>query len=291
MLSKLSPTGEILWQTDTYGPGKVAVDSQGNIALADSEVVQKIGPDGSPRWGVELGSGVQDEIADIAFDPAGNLYVAGKKGSLEESVVHLVKYDAGGALTWSRTYAPLARTSVEDLVVDPNGDVIIAGASVSSYPGDAVLQYLRKYDGDGNVLWTDEALENGHVKLAVDQAGNVFLADLFENPNNLSKYTPDGVRLWSARPDDFDGAMFDLAVTATGDVIAIGTDLDDRGQWHTWAAQFDGVDGTRRRPVRFDAPDTGRAVAVDRNGDVLLGGGYYGSWLRKYDGAVFARPW
>jgi hypothetical protein len=296
MLSKLSPTGELLWQTDTYGPGTAAVDSQGNIALAGfNNVVWKIRPDGGAQWSVEFAEGVLDVIGAVAFDPDGNVYVTGTAGSTADNAVHLFKYSNDGGLLWQRTYAPATSNSVYDLVVDLNGDVIIAGSAWVLDEEGSRLNFLRKFNGDGDIMWFDEAVEDNIPSgLAVDSAGNLFVADYTAGSYSISKYMPGGARIWNVSGADPGGLLSDLAVTAQGDVIAIGTHLDGDGEAvGAWAAKFDALDGTRRRPVQIElggGGQYGHAVAVDGEGNVLLSGGESPSWLRKYDGAELDRP-
>jgi hypothetical protein len=132
-------------------------------------------------------------------------------------------------------------------------------------------------------------------ELAVDTAGNIFMANRsgggLPGRYSLQKYAPDGTLLWSTHAEDIGGLVSGLAVTAAGDVIAAGTRYDEENKAvGVWAAKFDGIDGTRRRPIQIQLQGDrqfGRDIAVDRNGDVLLAGGEDVPWLRKYDGAVF----
>lgn len=294
-LFKLSPAGEVLWQIDELGPGIAAdIDSQGDIAVASFSSVWKIDRSGAAEWGPELASQVT-EVRDIAFDPAGNLYLTGVQRFDTGALVQLVKYDGNGNSLWSRSYDPATLNEVMALTVDGDGNVIITGFGYPDPPeGATSVQFLRKYDGDGNVVWTNENIGIHGYELAVDTAGNIFVADRIGGGSpgwySLQKYTPDGALLWDTHAEDIGGLVSGLAVTAAGDVIAVGSRFDEDGAVGVWAAKFDGVDGTRRRPVEIQLQGDrqfARDVAVDRNGDVLLAGGEDEPWLRKYDGAVF----
>jgi hypothetical protein len=297
-VSKLSPAGEVVWQVDGLGSAiAAAVDAQGNIALANYAGVWKLDGAGNTLWGPVPVDPIT-EIRGVELDPAGNLYVTGMQPSATSTgrVVQLVKYDSDGNSLWSRTYAPATDSEVLDLAVDGDGNAILCGFE-NPTPVEAGLtgQFLRKYDGDGNVLWTDENVSITGFELAVDGAGNIFLADRIgggvPGSYTIQKYTPDGALLWSMHGNDIGGLVSGLAVTATGDVLAVGTRYDaENNAVGVWAAKFDGSDGTRRLPIVIQlAGDRqfGRAIAVDGNGDVLLAGGEELPWLRKYDGAVF----
>jgi hypothetical protein len=298
LLFKLSPAGEVLWQTDDFGAGlAAAIDSQGNIALASFTSVWKIDGAGEAQWGPVFLSQVT-EIRNVAFDPAGNLYVAGVQRSGTESSVHLVKYDRDGTWLWSQYYASATMNEVMGLAVDGDGDVIISGFASADPAEGLTMQFLRKYDDDGNVLWTNESTGIFGYELAVDGSGNIFVADRVGGGSpgsySLHKYTAEGGLLWETHADDIGGLVSGLAVTDAGDVIAIGTRYnEDNKAVGVWAAKFDGIDGTRRRPIEIQLQGErqfSRDVAVDGNGDVLLAGGEDDPWLRKYDGAAFDQP-
>jgi hypothetical protein len=297
-LFKLSPAGEVLWQIYDLEPGvTAAVDSQGNIALASVTSVWKIDGSGDVQWSMDLANLVT-EIQNVAFDPAGNLYVAGVQRSSTESIVHLAKYDGSGIPLWSGTYAPTAMSAVMDLVVDGDGEAIISGFGNADPSEGLTVQFLRKYDEDGNVLWTNENTGIFGYELAVDGWGNIFVAERMAGglPGSyiLHKYTAEGGLLWETHAEDIGGLVSGLAVTDAGDVIAIGTRYGEGEKAvGVWAAKFEGIDGTRRRPIEIQFQGErqfARDVAVDGNGDVILAGGEDDPWLRKYDGAVFDQP-
>lgn len=295
LLFKMSPEGELLWQTDDFGAGRAVVDAQGNIAFASfGTSVWKLDADGAPQWSTDFSDATFAELADIAFDPAGNLYLAGTVGSLAK----LVKLGSDGGQLWSITESIVEGIELMALIVDRDGSVIIAGYGAQPAPDSSTVNFLRKYDTNGSVLWTVEDLGFTGFELAVDAAGNIFvanrLAGLSPGSYQLSKYTPDGDLAWSTGADDIGGLVNGLAVTEVGDVIAVGTRFDGAdGAVGVWAAKFSGIDGTRRRPVQVRLQGDrqfGHAVAVDGDGSVLLSGGEAPSWLRKYDGAELDLP-
>lgn len=293
-LSKRSPDGELLWQVDTYGIGTAAVDADGNIGFASfAGVVRKLRPDGGTIWSVDLAQDMFDDVEHIAFDSDGNLYVAGRKGPRSTQVVFLLKYDRDGGLLWSRTYAPLTFQDVADMVVDGSGNVILTGSASAESPEPTGFAYVKKYDRDGNEVWTDEAVGILATRLAVDAGGNIFVADRVAFSGTIIKYDPDGLRLWAVVDDELGGWIADLATTPGGDVIAIGRGSDAEGEpVGLWAAKFAGQDGTRLRPIReFDVTGLSEAVvAVDGSGDVIMAAGEADARLYKYDGAQFDRP-
>jgi hypothetical protein len=295
LLFKMSPEGELLWQTDELGAGRAVVDSQGNIGFADyPNVVWKLDGDGAPQWSMLFSDAVLDEVVDIAFGPAGDLYLTGAEGVSPM----LLKLGSGGNELWRITDSSMVNVSMTTLIVDRDDNVIVAGSGRLPPPDSSLVNFLRKYDGNGGVLWTVEDVGFTGFELAVDAAGNIFVADrlagLSPGSYQLSKYTPDGDLAWSTGADDIGGLVQGLAVTDAGDVIAVGTRFDEAGgAVGVWAAKFGALDGTRRRPIQIRLQGDrqyGHAVAVDSDDNVLLSGGEAPSWLRKYDGAELDRP-
>jgi hypothetical protein len=282
LLFKLSPAGELAWQRDDLGGGHtLAVDAQGNIGFAAyNGVLVKLDGAGDVTWSLSAEQTGFTEIFGLAFDPSGALYAAGFQGPSEAAVARLVKFDASGGVLWSRTHAPALMNFAMELVVDGSGNALILGYASLTTDNDHDVKFMRKYDANGDLLWSNEDHPSRPV---VDAAGSLFVAGV----GTIRKYAPDGTLVWEVFPRD-GGTVSDLAVTPAGDVIAAGTRYTDSAPAGMWAAAFDGADGTQRRP--FMDPDVVEFyghVTVDGNGDVLLGNQVEGSGLRKYDGGLF----
>jgi hypothetical protein len=139
------------------------------------ELVQAI------SWGDQNSS--VDTGKAIALDPSGDIYVAGSfsktvdfdpgAGTVERTAhgdkdMYLVKFSSLGELAWVRTWGATEyydKESIEDIALDPSGDVYVAGwfkDPVDFDPSDAVLMrnsagledaFLSKFDPDGSFLW------------------------------------------------------------------------------------------------------------------------------------------
>jgi outer membrane protein assembly factor BamB len=297
-LAKYSPSGATLWQTSAFGTvDKISVDPLGNLGILNwvDGTVQKLDGAGNLQWTIEPSF---DEFIypEIAFDLSGNLYVAGALYSPEEgvSVSRIEKYDPSGALVWTRNSAsgPWGGGGT-DMAVDQDGNVLILVTEIwyNDVIGTYAVMSLHKYDGDGNLLWTHQELEDTG-SLVVDAAGNIFLFR-YLGGNLIEKRSPDGTLLWSVPVTSFD-YVERLAVTPAGDVIAAGSHLFGD---EIRAAKIDGATGEQRRSILIRS-DVANAwlmdLAVDGQGDVIIGGLFSGYprdeyWLRKYDAAIFDR--
>ncbi|MBM3330580.1 hypothetical protein FJY68_01855 [candidate division WOR-3 bacterium] len=194
---KVSPTGESLWATVYVGPGGksdmgrfITVDGSGNVLVGgvsnDSAgrshyVTIKYAPNGDTLWTRRyVGAGNQDDqIAGLALDQAGNVYVTG--GSYVDQNHYnyaTIKYSPDGSERWVVLYAGLTgRATAQGIALDAEANVYVTGSSADSTGGWDVVTV--KYDSAGNQRWVERydrpsRFDEGYV-LALSRQGNVFV--------------------------------------------------------------------------------------------------------------------
>lgn len=161
----------------------VAVDGAGNVIAAGREstaaqgfniVILRYGPDGSEGWSdtVDGGMGGNDWALDVATDPDGAIYVAGRietGGGFADA--WLRKYDASGAPVWTGTYAgAFGQSDDATAIAATAGGGFVAAGSTAVGEDDTDL-WIRRYDADGAEIWTDVvAGMNGGIDAATDVA-------------------------------------------------------------------------------------------------------------------------
>lgn len=212
-----APDGTVVVVGETAaGTGFFAGALDGGTNRGTDAYVAKFSADAGLIWGAYLGGSGSDLGEDVAFDPAGNLYVVGKtqsnnypilnwyqsslKGAADVFVTSLAP--AGNAIRWS-TYLGGTSTSTvsEDALavgVDPLGDVWLGGyTSSANFP-------------------TVNAFDTVCDNTAGYPSNDAFIAELSDAGNTL---------LFSS----FFGApgggteIYDLAFDpVSGDVIAVG---------------------------------------------------------------------
>jgi uncharacterized protein (TIGR03437 family) len=202
-------------------PDTVAVDSKGNLYFSDTlnGAIRMITPtgiistfagsqvlgiggtgDGGPATSAEL-----DLPAGIAFDSAGNLYIA-DSGNFRIRMVTastgIITTIAGSGTqgfsngTGAATSAHLNGT--RQIAVAPNGAIYIADSHnnqirkisngiISLVAGSPTA--LSGYSGDGGLAV--QALLNAPTGVAVDSAGNIYICD--KDNDRIRMVTPDGI--------------------------------------------------------------------------------------------------
>ncbi len=190
LVRKYDPGGADLWSRSHNGEADgvdaanaVAVDTAGNALVAGYEtrddvsqernwlVMKYDGPSGNILWSRTYNSPAddRDEAYGIGVDPADNSVVAvgrERRSDLDQKHDWLVmKYDASGALLWSRTHNGVTNgnDSAQACAVDSGGGVLVGGYE------DCGLEWcslgwvrsrrwmLRDYDSAGAFVWAADA--------------------------------------------------------------------------------------------------------------------------------------
>ncbi|MBN2465517.1 SBBP repeat-containing protein [candidate division WOR-3 bacterium] len=208
---KLGPGGDSVWANLCAGPagcdmqGKVvAADGQGNAVVAgrsydtltlDDYLTVKYGPRGDTLWTRRYnGPGNRsDEVAGLAVDGAGNVYVTGTSDVDAQGHYNYatVKYAPDGVQRWVARYrGPRDYDRACGLAVDADANVYVAGSSVNS-GGDWDVVTI-KYDSAGNEQWLERfdmpsMFDEAYV-VALNSQGTVFVGGRTDNDSTGIDY-------------------------------------------------------------------------------------------------------
>ena len=287
-------------------------------------------------WTRQFGSTGSDTAHNVAVDTAGNVYVVGDtlgilpgQNALGRRDAYLRKYDSDGNELWTRQFGTQSVDTGTDVAIDNRGYIYVAGSTSGAFGGHTKVgesdAYLRKYDSEGNELWTRQFGTEGDDEvggLGLDGADNVYLvgqtrlfisevaslnesAEVFTAKSTfLRKYDSSGNELWARRfPTQSAETAWDVAVDGPGTVYVVGETLlipsrDSLEGQDAFVRTYDS-DGNRSWTRQFGIQDADRAsgVWVDGAGKVYVVGytagafpgkhsmGHRDAYLRGYDGA------
>jgi len=210
-----SGDGGLATSAQLNNPWGVAVDSSGNIYIADSDnnVVRKVDPDGNIS--TFAGNGTEGSGGDggpaasaqlghptgLAIDSKGNLYIA----NVYNAMVRKVDPDGNISTVFK---GGVSGTFAAGVAVDSNDNLYIAwadGGYIVKIDTDGVQSVFagipgtKYYTGDGGPA-TEARLNEPHA-VAVDSAGNVYIADTYNHrirkvdlDGNISTVAGNGVK-------------------------------------------------------------------------------------------------
>ena len=250
-----------------YHPYAVAVDSSGNVYVADqaNNRIQKFSSTGSyiTQWGsLGSGNGQFNNPYSVAVDSSGNVYVSDYLNN------RIQKFSpAGSYITqWGSHGAGNGQFNRPwGVAVDSSGNVYVA---------DNFNNRIQKFSPTGSYItqWGSHGSGNGQFRspegVAVDSSGNVYVAD--QANKRIQKFSLAGsyITQWSSTVDG--PGFYDpegVAVDSSGNIY-VADSLNDRIQKFTstgsyitqWGSHGSG-DG------EFSAPE---GVAVDSSGNVYV---------------------
>lgn len=287
-----------------FGTGS-AVDSSNNIYFSSWGSpflnTMKLTSAGAITWqrSVPSSSGA---TAGVGVNSASAVYFGGNFGATAD--FYGQKYDSTGALVWARTLGVATDTeSVNDVHVDPTGNLYLVGLGVLSADGTSTMQWARYTSTAGSVL--QRRITNagngcwGNGITSVDN-GNIYAVGFaYTNLTNnytqalIAKWTSAGSLSWQrtltssgTTPSD---SAYDVALDASENVyVCAGASADAGATDNMVIAKYNST-GTIQWQRKLSGANSlsGRSVALDSSANVyVLSRGSTAanrSFITKYD--------
>ncbi|HXB73924.1 MAG TPA: IPT/TIG domain-containing protein [Candidatus Acidoferrales bacterium] len=311
------PTPVAAAKASVGDPARVAVDAAGNAYFSGLHsvfkvdgggILTRIAGNGQPGYSGDGGAATNAQLSlpmGIAVDGAGNVYVADRDASVVRKIAAggVISTVAGtGVAGFSGDGGPAAAANLNGpfgLALDSGGNLYIAdtnnncirkvsaGGSIATVAGGAA----QGFSGDGGPARV--AGLNNPEGIAVDAAGNLYIADTFNN--RIRKVTTDGnIATVAGSGSEIYGGDNNPATVAG---MGLPPDVAVDGSGNLYIADFGGsrirqvtggiirtvagstngappIDGQEAFNLRFNGP-TG--VAVDATGAFYFAEGSIGS--------------
>src|ERR1051325_4025840 len=246
------------------------------------------------EWVRHFSSSADDIAVAVSTDANGNVFVTGSSFAPGSGVDFLtLKYSSAGVALWTNRYNGPANREDRSvaLAVNTNGDVAIAGSSISSngYSDFATIQYsnagiplwTNRYNGPGN---SDDTVSG----LAIGNAGTVFVTGTsaatgippFDTPANLDiatiAYSSTGTALWTNRyngPTNIDDRAAGITTDTNGNVLVVGYSVISPTNFNVVILKYSPT-GTPLWTNHYHGPlngdDLPKAIATDPGGNVFI---------------------
>ncbi|MFC1609823.1 SBBP repeat-containing protein [Myxococcota bacterium] len=304
-------TGQCLsWQWTRSDGGRatdmgngVAVDNEGNVFVTGMETVsgekrvlfiRKYDPHGNDVWTRHVTSGFEACGNDVAVDSMGNVLVAGnvRQGASDFRDIWIAKYDPNGDEIWAHIHdSPQGGQDEASFVVTDRDDNVIVIGHVQKSPVEEFWEYryqtalwVRKYDPQGEVLWThtyetEDPLWWWALGAGIDGEGNVIVLTYGLDTVYMTTYDPrytitvSYLMLRSDGSVDYVSALDYgpgvVTLDEVGNIYSVNYVSDDcsalqksdHQNAHLWTVSLCELEG-----------DGGRGIAIDTDGNVLVAG-------------------
>jgi len=297
---KYHPNGDTTWLRH-FNPGSgldgataLAVDRSGNIVVTgylggpSSEygdwVTIKYSAAGESLWAVVYDDGDRDRPSCVVVDSAGNSYVTGRAGWLNDLDYVVVKHDPAGNEVWVFRYNGGDDDLSNAVALDAQGRTYLTGFSRRGGNYGDLMTW--KLGVGGESLWANvydgpAGRHDAGTAIAVDDLGNVVTAGSSNDPSGRDdyitiKYSPAGETLWTRRydgPDSQGDLVKGLALDATGNVYVTGTSQTNSG--YNYVTIKYAADGGEGWAIRYAGPrghDDAAGVALDSDANVYVTG-------------------
>lgn len=230
--------------------------------------IAKVDRVGGVVWVRQIGGAADDYARSVALDGENNVYITGSFQSQKidfgdgkiierssDSEIFVAKFNPENKLVWVRTAGSGPGGSGNDLALDLEGNVYVAGYFQGmGVFGDLTLEnngyvdiFVARYDYAGNLVWVRQMggpSDDIASSIAVDEQGSIFVAGAFSETMQLS-------------------AKVKLSSEGLFDAFLIKLDSEGRTAWAV-------SEGGYMNDVAYD-------LALDPAGNIIVTGGYAGS--------------
>lgn len=197
-----------------YVAGHTVTTFPGQLSFGGWDVlVRQYDGGGNVIWTRQIGSNNTDWAYGVAADASGSVYVTGQacgtfsgQAALGNCDAFLAKLNASGTMVWVRQFGTSGSDIGYAVAVDASGNPVVAGTTQGAFPSfsnsGATDVFVRKYDPNGNVIFTDQVGSTGSDEgraVAVNAAEEVLVGGWMAG-GFFRKYSAGGAMQWTVYP-------------------------------------------------------------------------------------------
>jgi len=268
-----------------------AKDEGGNTSSWSASHVMTV----SAGWRVALGGDGDDWGNSVQETGDGGFIIAGCTESYGagEQDVWLVKTDAAGSITWSKTLGGRGNEEAHSVAQTADGGFVLTGDDTTG------ALWLVKTDANGSVVWdkTFGGDASGHSVQQTSDGGFIVAGTSYSTSGGsdvlLIRTDAEGGEMWSRT---FGGVLPDggacVQQTTDGDYIVVGyTGSDGAGAFDVWLVKATSSGGIKwSKTYGGTEDDEGAYVRQTQDGGYVIAGrtesfgaGRYDAWLTRTD--------
>jgi hypothetical protein len=220
----------------------LSIDELGNVYMAGSggfgegsatntgqedAFLSKFDPSGALLWTQRIETDRPEIANGVSTDGLGNVYIAGWAmggWNERETDAYVSKYDAAGALQWTRQFGINQFDGSYGVSADGLGNVYLVGETSSQFPR-FYNAFVRKYDAGGALQWTSQiGGTDGQTfgrGVSADGLGNVYISGATDQDDAfVSKYNAAGNLEWTRQLGN--GISRSVSADGLGNVFVSG---------------------------------------------------------------------
>jgi flagellin len=259
----------------------------------------KYSADGTKQWSKLIGTSTSDEIGGVTVSEDGMITVTGRTtGNLDgntksgPSDIFLAQFTEEGDRVSSKLIGGTGQDVGSAITTDADGSFILVGQTNAAFDGQTLSApedgVVIKLNADGTKQWTrilGSSSSGASYSVSIGQDGAYYVAGRANNQGSLTKYAPDGTKVWEQPINansflNFAGnAVYGVTTSIDGSIYITGPKLGDMdgqissGGNDAFVVKYSS-DGTKQwtKLLGTAGTDAGYSIKAGADGSVYVAG-------------------